>query len=116
MAGTLIADRTRELSRWRADTPGCARVVHLNNAGAALVPKPVSDAVNAHLALEQELGGYEAADAQRPALRDTYRTVAKVIRAQARNISLLQSSTAAFAQAMSAYDLKRGDLLLTSRS
>src|SRR4051794_11106177 len=116
MAGTLIADRAPELSRWRADTPGCARLVHLNNAGAALVPKPVSDAVNAHLALEQELGGYEAAEAQKPALQDTYQAVAKVIGAEARNIALVQSSTVAFAQAISACDLKQGDLLLTSRS
>jgi selenocysteine lyase/cysteine desulfurase len=116
MAGTLIADRAPDLSRWRADTPGCARLVHLNNAGAALVPKPVSDAVSAHLALEQELGGYEAAEAQKPALLDTYRAVANVIGAEARNIALVQSSTAAFAQAISAFDLKHGDLLLTSRS
>jgi selenocysteine lyase/cysteine desulfurase len=116
MAGTLIADRAPELSRWRADTPGCARLVHLNNAGAALAPKAVSDAVNAHLALEQELGGYEAADAQKPALQDAYRAVAKILGAEARNIALVQSSTAAFAQAISAFDLKQGDLLLTSRS
>jgi selenocysteine lyase/cysteine desulfurase len=116
MAGTLIADRAPELSRWRADTPGCARVIHLNNAGAALVPKPVSDAINAHLALEQELGGYEAAEAQKPALLAGYQAVAKVIGAEARNIALVQSSTVAFAQAISAFDLKHGDLLLTSRS
>jgi selenocysteine lyase/cysteine desulfurase len=116
MAGTLIADRAPELSRWRADTPGCARVIHLNNAGAALVPKPVSDAINAHLALEQELGGYEAAEAQKPALLAAYQAVAKVIGAEARNIALVQSSTVAFAQAISAFDLKHGDLLLTSRS
>jgi selenocysteine lyase/cysteine desulfurase len=116
VAGTLIADRAPELSRWREDTPGCARLVHLNNAGAALVPKPVSDAVNAHLALEQELGGYEAADAQKPALQEAYRAVAKMLGAEARNIALVQSSTVAFAQAISAFDLKQGDLLLTSRS
>jgi selenocysteine lyase/cysteine desulfurase len=116
MAGTLIADQDLELSRWRADTPGSARLVHLNNAGAALVPRTVSDAVAAHLALEQELGGYEAAELQKPLLQDAYRAVAEIIGAEARNIALVQSSTAAFAQALSAFDLKQGDLLLTSRS
>ena len=53
-----------DLARWRAETPGCERLVHLNNAGAALVPRVVRDAIDAHLDLEERLGGYEAADAQ----------------------------------------------------
>ena len=116
MAGTLTADRSSELLRWRADTPACDRLIHLNNAGAALVPRPVRDAVEAHLQLEEQVGGYEAAEAQRPAIRASYQAVADVIGAQSRNIALMQSSTVAFAQAISAFDLQRGDLLLTSRS
>ena len=52
------------LARWRADTPGCERLVHLNNAGAALTPSAVREAIAGHLALESEIGGYEAADAR----------------------------------------------------
>lgn len=29
--------------RWRGDTPGCAQRVHLDNAGVALVPRPVPE-------------------------------------------------------------------------
>jgi selenocysteine lyase/cysteine desulfurase len=116
MVGTLTADPSSELLRWRADTPACSRLIHLNNAGAALVPQPARDAVEAHLRLEDELGGYEAADAQKGALRASYEAVAEVIGARGRNIALMQSSTVAFAQALSAFDLQRGDLLLTSRS
>ena len=36
------------LSEWRRDTPGCAQHMHLNNAGAALMPRPVVDAVIGH--------------------------------------------------------------------
>jgi selenocysteine lyase/cysteine desulfurase len=41
------------LSEWRRDTRGCAHRLHLNNAGAALMPRPVVDAVMGHLALER---------------------------------------------------------------
>jgi selenocysteine lyase/cysteine desulfurase len=91
-------------------------VIHLNNAGAALAPRPVRDAVRAHLDLEDELGGYEAGDAEKPAIQASYQAVAQVIGAKGRNIALVQSSTAAFAQAISAFDFKAGDVVLTTRS
>jgi cysteine desulfurase / selenocysteine lyase len=52
-----------ELKQWRLDTPATATHIHLNNAGAALMPRPVVDAIQHHVDLEAELGGYEAADA-----------------------------------------------------
>src|SRR5207245_11350701 len=51
------------LRRWRADTPGPAGGrIHLNNAGASLMPRPVLETVTSHLQLEAEIGGYEAAE------------------------------------------------------
>jgi cysteine desulfurase/selenocysteine lyase len=44
----------------RRDTPGCAEVVHLNNAGAALAPSAVTDAVVEHLRLEARIGAFYA--------------------------------------------------------
>ena len=105
-----------ELVRWRADTPGSERVIHLNNAGAALQPAAVRDAVLRHLELEQEIGGYEAADARLDALRDAYEAVGRLIGASGHNVAMQQSSTVAFAQAFAAFDLRRGDLILTSRA
>ena len=105
-----------ELARWRADTPGSERVIHLNNAGAALQPAAVRDAVLRHLELEQEIGGYEAADARVDALRDAYEAVGRLIGASGRNVAMQQNSTVGFAQAFAAFDLRRGDLILTSRA
>jgi selenocysteine lyase/cysteine desulfurase len=105
-----------DLGRWRADTPGCERLVHLNNAGAALVPRPVRNAIDAHLDLEDRLGGYEAADARAQALESSYAAVAELLHAQRRNIALVQNSTVAFAQAVAAFDFQPGDSILTSRS
>jgi Selenocysteine lyase len=103
-----------ELARWRADTPGCERVVHLNNAGASLAPRPVREAIRAHLDLEDAIGGYEAAEARADAVAEAMDRVGRVLGAHRRNIALAQNSTAGFAQALGAFDFAAGDLILTS--
>lgn len=45
-----------DIKRARRDTPAASRVTHLNNAGAALPPTQVTEAVIAHLRLTAELG------------------------------------------------------------
>ena len=103
-------------ARWRADTPGSERRAHLNNAGAALVPRAVRQAINAHLDLESELGGYEAAEAQAGDLRVVADRLGELLGAHRRNIALSQNSTTAFAGALSAFDFASGDSILTSRA
>lgn len=102
------------LGRWRDDTPGCAERVHLNNAGAALMPAPVHHAIIAHLDRELTLGGYEAADAVAPEIAAVYDELAALVGARARNIAVVASATHAFAAALSAVDWKAGDRILTS--
>jgi selenocysteine lyase/cysteine desulfurase len=116
MDGAITADLARDVLRWRVDTPGCSRVTHLNNAGAALVPQSVREAIAAHLKLEEEVGGYEAAEAQAGAMRESYAALARLLGAEAHNIALVQNSTVAFAQAVSAFDLGAEDTILTSRA
>jgi hypothetical protein len=53
-----------DVAALRAETPGCAHRVHLNNAGAALPTRRTLDTVVDHLHLESEIGGYEAAAAR----------------------------------------------------
>jgi selenocysteine lyase/cysteine desulfurase len=103
-------------ARWRSDTPGCERLVHLNNAGAALMPLTVRLAVTDHLALESELGGYEAAEARADAVRGAYDALGRLLGTSGRNLAMQQNSTVAFAQAFAAFDLARGDRILTSRA
>jgi selenocysteine lyase/cysteine desulfurase len=116
MDRSMNAARPADLARWRADTPGCERLVHLNNAGAALVPRQVRNTIIGHLALEDELGGYEAAEAKATEIQKAYAAVARLLGAEARNIAMVQNSTVAFAQAMSTFDPGPGDVVLTSRS
>src|SRR5205823_2271693 len=102
------------LNEWREDTPGCAHRVHLNNAGASLMPRSVADAITAHLALEQAIGGYEAADGAADRIADVYSRVAELIGANVRNIAIVEHATTAFTQALSAFDFNPGDRIVAS--
>lgn len=106
----------RRLADVRAETPGCRDRVHLNNAGAALMPEPVLAAIRDHLALEARLGGYEAAAARELEIAAAYEAVGELVGAAARNIALVESATTAYAQALSAIPFERGDVILTSRN
>jgi len=102
------------LQQWRADTPGVANRIHLNNAGAALMPRPVLDAVMEHLELEMSIGGYEAAQAMRRETQSFYPSVAALIGAQAHQIAFANSATDAYNKALSAIPFERGDVILTT--
>ena len=108
------ADDADQLARWRADTPGCATRVHLNNAGASLMPTVVKDAITAFLGRESLEGGYEAADAAAADVADAYAAIAALVGATPRQVAVVTSATHAFAQALSAFDFARGDVILTS--
>lgn len=54
-------------------------MLHFNNAGAALQPAPVLEAVRQHLEHEAHSGGYEAAELASDELEDTYRAVAELL-------------------------------------
>jgi selenocysteine lyase/cysteine desulfurase len=81
-----------------------------------MVPRPVRQAVDAQLDLEDELGGYEAVDARAEALREAGDAVARLLGAHRRNLALSQNSTTAFAQALDVFDFASGDVILTSRA
>ena len=105
-----------ELARLRAETPGCANVAHLNNAGASLMPEPVYEAVRSHLEAELRTGGYEAAAAAAPRLEDTYRALAELVGGRPEEIALAENQTRAWDMAFYGIDLEPGDRILTSRA
>jgi cysteine desulfurase/selenocysteine lyase len=107
-----------DVERVRADTPGCADVVHLNNAGAALPPRVVVDTVIEHLQLEARIGGYAAADAVVDRSTDVYASVARLVGATPDEIALVENATRAWDMVFYALAsrFEPGDRVLTSRS
>ncbi len=104
------------LTQWREHTPGVRRRIHLNNAGASLMPEPVVRAVTAYLEQEAEQGGYELAHQQRGAIEASYQALATLLGAQPRNIAIVENATVAFFQALSAFDFQAGDVIVTTRN
>lgn len=111
----LTLDSELSLTHWRDETPGCAHRNHLNNAGAALMPEPVIHAITDHLALEADIGGYEAADEREEQVGRAYRSIGSLIGSAPHNIAITSSATAAFIQALSVFDFASGDVIVTSR-
>lgn len=103
------------LAQLRRDTPGAANRLHFNNAGAALMPRPVFDAIQEHLELEMAIGGYEAAAAMRQETKAFHDSVATLIGAQPHQIAFATNATDAFNKALSSIPFEKGDVLLTTR-
>ena len=100
----------------RAQTPGCAGRIHLNNAGAALLAQPTLDAMTGQLRREAEAGGYEAAAEARDAIAATYDAIAELVGGQGEEIALFDNATHAWNAAFYTVPLRPGDQILTGRA
>ena len=105
-----------QVLQWREDTPGVAGRVHLNNAGASLMPKYVLSAITSHLQCEFLLGGYEAEAEVADSVRDVYAAVAGLLGSAPANVAIVENATVAFFQALSCFDFQSGDVVVTTRN
>ena len=104
------------LQQIRQDTPGVAHRVHLNNAGAGLMPNSVLQAMTGYLTREAEIGGYEAAAEAAPVLDGVYDSVARLVGAARDEIALVENATVAWQLAFYALAFRPGDRILTARA
>jgi cysteine desulfurase / selenocysteine lyase len=105
---------TFDLKRARQDTPGCERVLHFNNAGSSLMPQPVLAATIAHLQLEAQIGGYEAAASAHDAIEHVYDAAATLIGSARDEIALVENATRAWDMAFYSITFNAGDRILTA--
>ncbi|MFV0296434.1 MAG: aminotransferase class V-fold PLP-dependent enzyme [Hyphomicrobiaceae bacterium] len=105
---------TIDLEQVRLETPGVAHRLHLNNAGAALMPAPVRDAMVDYLRREAEIGGYETAGEAAGRLEGVYDSVARLIGAHRDEVALVENATVAWQMAFYAQRFQPGDRILTA--
>ena len=90
--------------------------MHLNNAGASLMPAPIVDAITTHLDLEASIGGYEAELEAAAEIGAAYENVAGLLGTSGSNIAFSEHATASFVAALSAVRFSAGDVVLTTRN
>lgn len=105
-----------DLPRVRADTPGVEHVAHLNNAGAALPPRIVTETVVEHLHRESSIGGYEAAAEAAERTEAVYASIARLLGASAPEIAVVDNATRAWDMVVYGFPFQPGDRVLTARA
>jgi cysteine desulfurase/selenocysteine lyase len=105
-----------DLDRIRADTPATGRRAYLHNAGAALMPRQVVNAIKEHIDLEAEIGGYAAARQQAKRCEAVYSSVARLLGASPEEIALVENATVAWQMAFYSLKFEAGDRILTAEA
>src|SRR3954454_7416921 len=108
-----------DVERARRDTPACESIIHFNNAGSSLPPRPVTTAVIEHIELEESIGGYEAAIAKQKTLDLVPVHAGRLLNCDPDEIAITTSDTESWTRAFWGYvlggALGRGDVVLVDR-
>jgi selenocysteine lyase/cysteine desulfurase len=99
-----------------ADLLSDAGFSHLDNAGAALMPRCVLETQIEHLKLEAAVGGYEAARLKHDQIEAVYDSVAQLINCRRDEVAIVENATVGWMMAFYAIPFKPGDRILTAEA
>ena len=105
-----------DIQALRKETPGCWHVKHFNNAGAALMPQPVIDAVQNYFTEEANYGGYETANKHASEVEGFYKAAARLLNCKPANIAYTTNATDSYIKALSSVQFKDGDVVLLTKN
>ena len=105
-----------DIEKIRADTPSCQEIIHFNNAGASLMPKPVFAALQRVLEDENRLGGYEAERRAQPDIHGFYAAFGALLNADPDEIAYVETATRAWDMVFYGLRLGKGDRVITHSS
>jgi len=91
-------------------------LVHLDNAGAALMPRCVLETQIEHLRLEAALGGYESARRKHAEIEAVYDSIARLINCRADEVAIVENATVGWMMAFYAIPFASGDRILTAEA
>jgi cysteine desulfurase/selenocysteine lyase len=105
---------TFDIKRARQETAACKDLIHFNNAGASLMPTPVSRALHEYLNKEEQLGGYETEALYMESLNSIYSSAAKLLNCSTNEIAFVENATRAWDMAFYSFKFNPGDKILTT--
>ena len=91
-------------------------IIHLDNAGAALMPRCVLETQIEHLRLEAAVGGYESARLKHDEIEAVYDSVARLINCRADEIAIVENATVGWMMAFYSIPFEAGDRILTAEA
>lgn len=103
-----------DINQLRNDTAGCNSVIHLNNAGAALMPKPVVNAIHNYLTKEGSKGGMKQPAEETNELHRFYDYAAQLLNCKNKNIAYTTNATDGYNKALSSVPFRQGDVVSIS--
>ncbi len=90
--------------------------IHLDNAGASLMPRCVLDTQIEHLRLEAAVGGYEAERLEGKRIDAVYDSVARLINCRREEVAIVENATVGWMMAFYSIPFKAGDRILTAEA
>jgi len=90
--------------------------IHLDNAGAALMPRSILQTQVDHLELEASVGGYEAKRLRLDEIEAVYDSVARLINCHRDEVAIVENATVGWMMAFYAIPFQPGDRILTAEA